>query len=94
MTVPPDSRVVAARWPGRDLQALSLVQKLAGKAFPSAQNLDPDEPSFRIEVEDDLARRFLRLDEALDSRRRPLGTTAPATRRSARSTTATPSAPA
>jgi hypothetical protein len=30
---------------------------LVGKAFPSAQNFDPDEPSFRIEVEDDLARR-------------------------------------
>jgi hypothetical protein len=44
-------------WPSRDLQALSLVQMLDGKAFPSAQNFDPDEASFRIEVEDDLARR-------------------------------------
>jgi hypothetical protein len=33
-----------------------------GRPFPSAEDLDPDEPSFRIEVEDDLARRF-RLDE-------------------------------
>jgi hypothetical protein len=45
------------RSPSRDLQALSLVQMLVGKAFPSAQNFDPDELSFRIEVEDDLARR-------------------------------------
>ena len=35
-----------------------------------------------------------RLDETLDSKRRPLGTTAPASPRSARSTTATPSASA
>ena len=42
---------------GKDLQALSLVQMLVGEGFPSAQNFDPDELSFRIEVEDDLARR-------------------------------------
>ena len=68
-----------------------LVVEPTERIAPSAQNFDPDELSFRIEVEDDLARRFLRLDETLDSRRQPLGTTAPAIPRSARSTTATPS---
>jgi hypothetical protein len=34
---------------------LSLVQMLVGKAFPSAQSFDPDELSFCVEAEDDLA---------------------------------------
>jgi GNAT superfamily N-acetyltransferase len=46
------------------------------------------------EIEADLARRFLRLDETLEPRRRPRGTIAPASPRSARPTTATPSASA
>jgi hypothetical protein len=48
---------VRGRSRSRDLQALSLVQMLVGKALPSAENFDPDELSFGIEVEDDLARR-------------------------------------
>jgi hypothetical protein len=35
------------RSPSRDLQTLSLVQMLVGKAFPSSQNFDPDELCFR-----------------------------------------------